>query len=75
MALRKLLTRPLPELPEEAPGLRSIVEQILATPQLAPLRVVWYNWRDLQPWWPVLLPLLIWVFVRTYQRERAKILT
>ena len=74
MALRKLLSRPLPEMPSEAPGIRSVAEQALATPQLVPVRLFWENLRALQPWWPVLAPLLLWYFVRTYQRERAKYL-
>ncbi|HNP72598.1 MAG TPA: hypothetical protein PLO33_11040 [Kouleothrix sp.] len=69
MTLRKLLSQPLPSPPEQAQG--SIVDQALAIPQLAPLRLFLENFRDLQPWWPVLVPLLLWVGLRTYRRERA----
>ena len=71
MALRKLLSQPLPSPPD--PGQSSLAEQALAMPQLAPLRLFWDNFRDLQPWWPVLVPLLLWVGVRAYRRERAAI--
>ena len=69
MALRKLVSLPTP--PDEASG--PIAGQLLAMPQLAPLRLFWDNFRDLQPWWPVLVPLLVWVGVRAYRRERAAI--
>lgn len=71
MALRKLLSRRLPEPPSEAPGARSIVEQVLALPQLVPLRLFWQNLATLRPWWPVLLPALAWIGWRTYQSERT----
>ena len=69
MALRKLISLPLPAPPEQASG--SIVEQVLATPQLAAARLFWDAFREMQPWWPVLIPLLLWVGVRTYRKERA----
>ena len=28
------------------------------------------DFMALRPWWPVLIPLLIWVAMRTYRRER-----
>ena len=71
MTLRKLITRHLPELPEDASGRLSLLEQALAIPQLVPIRLFWDNLRELRPWWPVLLPLMLWVGVRTYRRERA----
>jgi hypothetical protein len=74
MALRKLLLRPLPEVPPEPPGPRSLIEQALASASIAPLRLFWEQLAELRPWWPVLLPLLLWVGWRTYQRERAAIL-
>ncbi len=70
MTLRKLIARPLPEPPAESPAQLSFVEQALALPQLVPLRLFWDNLQELRPWWPVLLPLLLWVAVRTYRRER-----
>ena len=71
MALRKLIGQQLPEPPTGAGG--SIVEQILAVPQLGAARLFWDSFRDLQPWWPVLVPLLVWVGVSTYRKERAAI--
>jgi hypothetical protein len=73
MTLRKLITRPLPEPPAEMPGRFSLVEQALTMPQLVPIRLFWDNLRELRPWWPVLLPLMVWVGVRTYRRERAAV--
>jgi hypothetical protein len=35
------------------------------------VRMFWNSFRDLQPWWPVIIPILLWVGVRTYQKERA----
>ena len=72
MALRKLLTRPLPEPPSDAAGLKSMVDQALASPQLLPARLFWENLNEMRPWWPILAPLLAWVFWRKYQREHAK---
>jgi len=74
MALRKLLSRGLPEPPAETPGPRAMIAQALDLPLLAPMRLFWENLRDLRPWWPVLLPLLLWVGWRTYRRERAAVL-
>ncbi len=69
MTLRKLFSQPLPTPPEGSDG--SIVEQALALPQLAPIRLFWDAMREMRPWWPVLIPLLLWVGVRAYRRERA----
>ncbi|MBK9940287.1 MAG: hypothetical protein IPP13_01510 [Kouleothrix sp.] len=69
MTLRKLLSQPLPTPTEGASG--SLVEQALALPQLVPIRLFWDNFRELRPWWPVLVPLLLWVGLRTYRNERA----
>ena len=71
MTLRKLLTRPLPGPPEEVPGKLALLEQALDMPQLMPIRLFWDNLRELRPWWPILIPILLWVAVRTYRRERA----
>jgi len=71
MTLRKLITGPLPEPPEATQGSLSLLEQALAMPQLVPIRLFWDSLRELRPWWPVLLPLMLWVGVRTYRRERA----
>jgi hypothetical protein len=74
MALRKLLREGLPEPPDEAPGLRTMLMTALDSPMLAPIRIFWDNLNTLRPIWPVLLPLLAWVGWRTYQRERAAVL-
>lgn len=74
MALRKLLSLRLPQPPDEAPGVRSIVDEALAVPQLVSARLFAENVVALRPWWPVLLPLLAWVGWRTYRSERAAVL-
>ena len=71
--LRKLISTPLPEPPEEDTFGSSLIAQALAMPQLIPMRLSWDNLRELRPWWPVLLPLMLWVGVRTYQREREAV--
>ena len=73
MTLRKLITKPLPEPPEEETVGSSLIAQALAMPPLVPVRLFWDNLRALQPWWPVLLPLMLWIGVRTYRRERAAV--
>jgi hypothetical protein len=75
MALRKMLFRPLPEVPEEPPTTQTVVQQVLETLPIAPFRLFWDNFNTMRPWWPVLVPLLAWVAWRTYQRERAAVLT
>ncbi|HEX9374177.1 MAG TPA: hypothetical protein VF897_24400 [Roseiflexaceae bacterium] len=74
MALRKLLTGQLPEEPTTTPGVQGVVEQALDTSQLAPLRIFLDSFSDLRPWWPVIVPLLLWYFWHTYRRERSRIL-
>lgn len=69
MALRKIITKPLPAPP--AQNQASLVDQVLAAPQMTAVRMFWNSFRDLQPWWPVIIPILLWVGVRTYQKERA----
>jgi hypothetical protein len=68
--LRRLVARPLPE-PPEAAGPRAIIEQAIAGSPLAPARAFWDSLRELEDWWAILIPVLIWVFWRTYKRERA----
>lgn len=34
-------------------------------------RQFWLDFLKLRPWWPILIPIMIWVARRTYQRERA----
>ena len=74
MALRKLLSRGLPEVPTEAPGARGLIEQVLESPPFIPVRLFWDNLYALRDWWPVLLPLLAWIGWRTYRSEREAVL-
>jgi hypothetical protein len=65
--LRKLASR----LPKAVSNPRAAINQAIADSPLAPARAFWGALIELEDWWPVLLPLLLWVFWRTYQRERA----
>lgn len=76
MALRKLLSRGLPEVPsKEATDVPSLLAQAMDILPIAPVRLFWDSLSELRPWWPVLLPLLAWIGWRTYQRERAAVLS
>jgi hypothetical protein len=33
-----------------------------------------HDFQELRPWWPIVIPLMIWVGMRTYRRERALVL-
>jgi hypothetical protein len=74
MALRKLVSRPLPDLPEARASPRAAIEQAIAASPLAPACTFWESFRALKDWWPILLPVLLWVFWRNYNRERARVL-
>ena len=69
--LRKLAAGGLSKLPEAAANPGVAIEQAIAASPLAPVQAFWASLREMQAWWPVLIPLLLWVFWRTYQRERA----
>ena len=69
--LRKLLQGGLSHLPQAISNPRAAVDQAIAASPLAPVRAFWDALRELEDWWPLLLPILVWVFLRTYQRERA----
>jgi hypothetical protein len=71
MGLTKLVARKLPD-PQEADQ-RPIAEQLLDTPLLIPVRLFWNNLLEFRPWWPVLIPLLLYVGWRSYQKERHAI--
>lgn len=74
MALRRLISRGLPEAPsEEETGLGPLLAQALDVLPIAPVRLFWDNLSELRSWWPVLLPLLAWVGWREYWRERAEL--
>ncbi|NOK59209.1 MAG: hypothetical protein GFH27_549283n330 [Chloroflexi bacterium AL-W] len=65
-----LLSRRLPEPPEEPATTQSVIEKILDIQVLAPARLFWDNLSALRPWWLVLIPWLLWEGWKTYQRER-----
>jgi hypothetical protein len=69
--LRKLLTGGIARLPPAVSNPRAAIDQAIATSPFAPALAFWNALRELEVWWPLLLPLLLWVFWRTYQRERA----
>jgi hypothetical protein len=71
MALRKLASRLRPSLLQAVSSPRAAIDQAIAASPLAPARAFWDALRELEDWWPLLIPLLLWVFWRTYQRERA----
>ena len=69
--LRKLVAGGLSRLPQAVSNPRAAIDQAIAASPLAPARAFWDALRELEDWWPLLLPILVWVFWRTYQRERA----
>ena len=71
MALRRLFSRIRPEPPAAPPKRLSLIEQVVDIPLLIPFRVFWEQLNEFRPWWPALLPLLVWVGWRAYRRERA----
>jgi len=69
--LRRLLPESISRLPQAVSNPRAAVDQAIAASPLAPARVFWDSLREMEDWWPLLIPMLLWVFWRTYQRERA----
>ena len=69
--LRKLLPGGLSQLPQAVSNPRAAINQAIDASPLAPARAFWDALREMEDWWPVLIPVLLWVFWRTYQRERA----
>jgi len=69
--LRKLLPGGLASLPQTVSNPRAALDQAIAASPLAPARAFWDSLREMEDWWPLLIPVLLWVFWRTYQRERA----
>ena len=69
--LRKLIPGGLSRLPQAVSNPRAAIDQAITASPLAPARAFWNALRELEDWWPLLIPLLLWVFWRTYQRERA----
>ena len=68
---RKLALGGLARLPQAISNPRGAIDKAIADSPLAPVRTFWDSLREMEDWWPLLLPLLVWVFWRTYQRERA----
>jgi hypothetical protein len=71
MALRKLIPEGLSRLPQALSSPRAAIDQAIAASPLGPARAFWDALLELEDWWPLLIPLLLWMFWRTYQRERA----
>ena len=71
MVLRKLIPGRLSRLPQAISNPRAAIDKAIAASPLAPAITFWDALRELEDWWPLLLPVLLWVFWRTYQRERA----
>jgi hypothetical protein len=38
------------------------------------VRQIAADFQDLRPWWPILIPVMIYVAITTYRRERAQVL-
>ena len=60
--LRRLKDSGMPSLSEAAANPRAAIDQAIAESPLAPARDFWYSLRELEVWWPVLIPVLQWVF-------------
>ncbi|HEU5012400.1 MAG TPA: hypothetical protein VFT66_07640 [Roseiflexaceae bacterium] len=71
-SVRGILSQGIPEYPEEKPTWQSLAQDVLAEPMIAPFRLFWHNFLEARPWWPVLVPLMLWVGWRSYRRERRK---
>ncbi len=71
MMLHKLISEGVSRLPQAVSSPRAAIDQAIAASPLAPARAFWDALIELEGWWPLLIPLLLWIFWRTYQRERA----
>ena len=58
-------------LPQAISNPRAAIDQAIAASPLAPARAFWVSLRELEDWWALLIPVLLWMFWRTYKRERA----
>ena len=61
----------LSRLPQAVSNPRAAIDQAIAASPLAPARAFWVALRELEDWWPLLIPVLLWMFWRTYKSERA----
>jgi hypothetical protein len=67
-----------PQLPAQPADVRSNVlaaldDKLDHLPFVAAIRTFWRNFQEMRDWWPVLIPLMIWVGWRTYHAERREI--
>jgi hypothetical protein len=70
--VRNLRRRPEPAPPDPPTTTERLLARLGAPALLAAQAVE--DFRSLRPWWPILIPLLIWEARRTYIRERCKVL-
>jgi hypothetical protein len=69
--LRKQQPGGTSRLPQAISNPRAAIDQAITGSPLAPARDFWVTLRKLEVWWPLLIPVLLWMFWRTYKRERA----
>lgn len=74
MGLRGLVIRSLPEPPEKIPGRQELLNEAINLPLFTPFRLFINAFLQMRPWWPILVPLLLWVGWRTYHQERERVL-
>ena len=70
MGLRNLITGNLPD-PAEVEQ-QTLLEQVAASPLLAPFRLFWNTLNDFRADWPVLIPALVVVGIGKYRSERKR---
>jgi len=69
--LRKLLPDGMTSLRKAVSNPRAAIDQALADSPIPQARDFWDGLIELEEWWPLLIPVLLWVLWRTYQRERT----
>lgn len=73
MNLQQMITQLRTDPPTKAKDMRELMDEAMTLPLLAPIRLFWENFQSMRPWWPVLIPLLLWVSWRSYRAERKRI--
>ncbi len=63
----KCLTTP----PDGDDMLRAAIVQIENLPYVYHMRMFWKDFNQMRDWWPVLIPLFLWLGWRTYHRDRV----
>ncbi|MCU0492275.1 MAG: hypothetical protein MUD01_11840 [Chloroflexaceae bacterium] len=59
--------------PSAQDRLRNVLfDAIERLPYVPQLRLFWQDLQNEREWWPILLPVLLWVGWRTYQAERKR---